>query len=84
MMVEAIGSDGRRCFRSWTAASIAGSWTPLAASEGNPFARANNTTFPSGAWTKDISHGEMIRHHRWRAEVDRAVPAPMGGSGPWR
>lgn len=49
LMVEAIGSDGRRCFRSWTAAGIAGSWTPLAVSEGNPFARANNTTFPSGA-----------------------------------
>ncbi|MGY1502741.1 non-reducing end alpha-L-arabinofuranosidase family hydrolase [Streptomyces sp. QTS52] len=61
MLVEAIGSDGRRWFRSWTAGSIAGSWTPLAASESNPFARANNTTFPAGAWTKDISHGEMIR-----------------------
>ncbi|MGW7689765.1 non-reducing end alpha-L-arabinofuranosidase family hydrolase [Streptomyces asiaticus] len=61
LMVEAIGSDGRRYFRSWTSGSIAGSWTPLAASEGNPFARANNTTFPSGGWTKDISHGEMVR-----------------------
>jgi endo-1,4-beta-xylanase len=61
LLVEAIGSDGRRYFRSWTASSLTGSWTPLAASESNPFARAGNVTFPSGAWTKDISHGEMIR-----------------------
>ncbi|MFC9915438.1 non-reducing end alpha-L-arabinofuranosidase family hydrolase [Streptomyces sp. NPDC059862] len=61
LLVEAIGSDGRRYFRSWTSGSLAGSWTPLAASESNPFARANNVTFPSGAWTRDISHGEMIR-----------------------
>lgn len=61
LLVEAIGSDGRRYFRSWTAGSLAGSWTALAASESNPFARANNVTFPAGSWTKDISHGEMIR-----------------------
>ncbi|RNG30638.1 non-reducing end alpha-L-arabinofuranosidase family hydrolase [Streptomyces botrytidirepellens] len=61
LIVEAIGSDGKRYFRSWTSGSIAGSWTPLAASEANPFARANNTAFPAGAWTKDISHGELIR-----------------------
>ncbi|MFK8909071.1 non-reducing end alpha-L-arabinofuranosidase family hydrolase [Streptomyces sp. YS-3] len=61
LLVEAIGSDGRRYFRSWTSGSLAGSWTPLAASESNPFARANNVTFPAGAWTRDISHGEMIR-----------------------
>ena len=61
LLVEAIGSDGRRYFRSWTSGNIAGSWTPLAATEANPFARANNVTFPSGQWTRDISHGEMIR-----------------------
>ncbi|MDQ0585392.1 non-reducing end alpha-L-arabinofuranosidase family hydrolase [Streptomyces rishiriensis] len=61
LLVEAIGSDGRRYFRSWSASSLAGSWTPLAASEGNPFARSSNVTFPAGAWTRDISHGEMIR-----------------------
>ncbi|MGW0838690.1 non-reducing end alpha-L-arabinofuranosidase family hydrolase [Streptomyces sp. NPDC002787] len=61
LLVEAIGSDGRRYFRSWTSNSLAGSWTQLAASESNPFARANNVTFPSGAWTRDVSHGEMIR-----------------------
>ncbi|MDH6214016.1 non-reducing end alpha-L-arabinofuranosidase family hydrolase [Streptomyces pseudovenezuelae] len=61
LLVEAIGSDGRRYFRSWTASGLAGSWTALAASEGNPFARASNVAFPGGTWTKDISHGEMIR-----------------------
>ena len=61
LLVEAIGSDGRRYFRSWTASSLAGSWSPLAASESNPFARASNVTFPAGTWTRDISHGEMIR-----------------------
>ncbi|MFB0617906.1 non-reducing end alpha-L-arabinofuranosidase family hydrolase [Streptomyces sp. AGS-58] len=61
LLVEAIGSDGRRYFRSWTTSSLAGSWTPLAASESNPFAKSNNVSFPTGAWTRDISHGEMIR-----------------------
>ncbi|MBP2335526.1 endo-1,4-beta-xylanase [Saccharothrix coeruleofusca] len=58
---EAIGSDGRRWFRSWTAPAITGPWTALADTEDNPFARANNVTFPDGAWTRDISHGEVVR-----------------------
>jgi endo-1,4-beta-xylanase len=61
LLVEAIGSDGRRYFRSWTSTGIGGSWTPLAATESNPFARAGNVTFDGTAWTRDISHGEMIR-----------------------
>jgi hypothetical protein len=61
LIVEAIGSDGRRYFRSWTSASIAGSWNALAASESNPFARSTNVTFAGTAWTRDVSHGEMIR-----------------------
>jgi endo-1,4-beta-xylanase len=62
LLIEAIGSDGRRWFRSWTANGLDGDWTPLAATENNPFARSNNVTFPDGnAWTNDFSHGEMIR-----------------------
>ncbi|MGY0056737.1 non-reducing end alpha-L-arabinofuranosidase family hydrolase [Streptomyces sp. LZ34] len=61
LMMEAIGSDGRRYYRSFTAQGLTGQWQPLAATEANPFARSNNVTFPSGAWTKDISHGELVR-----------------------
>jgi hypothetical protein len=62
LIQEAIGSDGRRWYRSFTSDSPGGQWTPLADTEDNPFARSNNVTFDDGnAWTQDISHGELIR-----------------------
>jgi hypothetical protein len=62
-LVEAIGPTGSRFFRSWVADRLDGQWTALADTWNTPFAGVNNVSFAREAdpWTRDVSHGEMIR-----------------------
>jgi arabinoxylan arabinofuranohydrolase len=50
-----------RYFRSWIAESLDGPWTPLHDDGAAPFAGVRNVSFAGAPWTRDISHGEMIR-----------------------
>ena len=97
LIVEAIGNDGQRYFRSWTSNSISGTWSQLAASESNPFARSSNVQFSGTPWTKSISHGEVVRTNvdqtltisgcklRYLYQgVDPNVNAPDYNSQPWK
>jgi len=62
-LIEAAGPA--RYYRAWTADRLDGEWTSLpdANTFEKPFAGINNVTFEDGVtpWTRDISHGEMIR-----------------------
>jgi hypothetical protein len=62
-LVEAIGPA--RYYRAWISDRLDGAWTPVpdANTWQKPFAGINNVTFADGVtpWTRDISHGELIR-----------------------
>jgi hypothetical protein len=62
-LIEALSPA--RYYRAWTSDSLDGEWTPVPDADTwqKPFAGINNVTFEEGVtpWTRDISHGEMIR-----------------------
>jgi hypothetical protein len=62
-LVEGLGPS--RYYRAYTSDQLDGKWTPVreANSYEKPFAGINNVTFEEGVdpWTRDISHGELIR-----------------------
>jgi hypothetical protein len=61
-MIEAFGPTGHRFYRSYTADTLDGEWSPFADTWEAPLAAPSNVTFANGnAWTKDISHGELLR-----------------------
>ncbi len=62
-IIEALSPA--RYYRAWTSDRLDGEWTPVpdANTWDKPFAGINNVTFEEGVepWTRDISHGELIR-----------------------
>jgi len=62
-LIEAMSPA--RYYRAWVSDRLDGEWTPVpdANSWQKPFAGINNVAFEDGVtpWTRDISHGEMIR-----------------------
>ncbi len=62
-LVEGLGPT--RYYRAYTADKLDDPWKPMPEADTyqHPFAGINNVTFEDGVtpWTKDISHGELIR-----------------------
>lgn len=63
-IIEALSPA--RHYRAWISDRLDGEWTPLVGADSweSPFAGINNVTFEDGQtpWTRDISHGELIRN----------------------
>jgi hypothetical protein len=62
-LIEALSPT--RYYRAWVSNDLNGEWTPLPGADSfqTPWAGINNVTFEEGVepWTREISHGEMIR-----------------------
>ncbi len=62
-LIEALSPA--RYYRAWISNDLNGQWTPVPGADtwDKPFAGINNVTFEDGVtpWTRDISHGELIR-----------------------
>jgi hypothetical protein len=62
-LIEALSPA--RYYRAWVSDRLDGEWTPVPGADSwqTPFAGINNVTFDEGVkpWTRDISHGEMLR-----------------------
>jgi len=61
-LIEAQGPQPHwRYYVAYTADRLDGAWLPLAPGREHPFAGAGNVEQPSGHWTDNVSHGELIR-----------------------
>lgn len=61
MITQAYDDKGQGYYRSRTATSLGGRWTPLADTQDSPFAGTANVTFPASPWTRSLSQGELLR-----------------------
>ncbi len=60
-LIEGMGTN--RYFSAWVADSLNGDWTAARIGEQKPFAGESNVTYATGDhWSKDISHGELLRY----------------------
>jgi hypothetical protein len=62
-IIEALSPE--RYYRAWISDRLDGQWSPVPGADkwDTPFAGIKNVTFENGVkpWTRDISHGELIR-----------------------
>lgn len=60
-VAEAIGPQGVRYQKAWTADALDGAWTPIQNSFTRPFASENNVSFEGEAWARTFGQGELLR-----------------------
>ena len=72
LIVEAISSSGHRYFTAYTSPTIAGAWTPLAASQANPFIAAHYAQMfrRLGGYTVGVGHFFTLDRARFEGQFD--------------